>query len=121
MTTRTHVVVVIGAVVTLLIIFRLLRLQQLRSKYALLWLSVALLLVPIAVFPGMLEWTSDRLGIEVPSNALLFAACAFLFAISVHFSWEMSRLEMRTRILAEEVALLRTQLAPHPEPTESSE
>lgn len=113
MSTRTHVIVVVGALVTLLLIFRLVRLQQLRSKYALLWLVIALALVPIAVFPGLLEWTSDRLGIEVPANALLFAACAFLFAVAVHYSWEISRLETRTRLLAEEVALLRAHLRAH--------
>jgi hypothetical protein len=112
MSTRTHFIVVVGALVTLAVIFRLVRVQQLRSKYALLWLVIALALVPIAVFPGLLEWTSDRLGIEVPANTLLFAACAFLFAVAVHYSWEISRLETRTRLLAEEVALLRTQLGP---------
>lgn len=118
MSTRTHIVVVIAAVGTLLVIFRLLRLQQLRSKYALLWLGVALALLPIALFPSLLEWWSDRLGIAVPSNALLFAACAFLFGISVHFSWEMSRLESRTRVLAEEIALLRARLETMPETAE---
>lgn len=121
MSTRTHIVVVVAAVGTLLIIFRLLRLQQLRSKYALLWLAVALALLPIAVFPSLLEWVSDRLGIEVPSNAFLFAACAFLFAISVHFSWEMSRLEARTRVLAEEIALLRASTQDNPDRTEAAE
>lgn len=117
MSTRTHVIVIVGALVTLVVIFRLVRLQQLRSKYALLWLVIALALVPIAVFPGLLEWTSDRLGIEVPANALLFAACAFLFAVAVHYSWEISRLETRTRLLAEEVALLRARLGPTLGPT----
>lgn len=118
MSGRTHIIVIVGAIISLLLIFRLVRLQQLRSKYALLWLATAVLLVPIAAFPGVLEWMSDRLGIEVPSNALLFAASAFLFAISVHFSWEMSRLEMRTRILAEEVALLRARLGPELDATQ---
>ena len=39
------------------------------------------------------------------------AAVAFLFVLTVHFSWELSRLEERTRTLAEEVALLRDELA----------
>jgi len=30
-----------------------------------------------------------------------------LFVVVVHFSWELSRLQERTQILAQEVALLR--------------
>jgi hypothetical protein len=40
---------------------------------------------------------------------LLFAV-GFLFVVVVHYSWELSRLENRTRTLAEELALLRAQL-----------
>jgi hypothetical protein len=110
MSDRAHVVVIVAAVVTLGVIFRLVRLQQLRSKYALLWLSIALLLLPIAAWPGMLEWISDRIGVGYPPTTLLLFACGFLFAVVVHFSWELSRLEMRSRTLAEEVALLRARI-----------
>lgn len=111
MSTRAHVVVIVATAITIGVIFRLVRLQQLRSKYALLWLTIALALVPLAVWPGGLDWLSDRLGIAYAPTTLLLAACAFLFAVAVHFSWELSRLEARTRVLAEEVALLRARAA----------
>ena len=41
---------------------------------------------------------------------MFFAAIVFLFFVVVHFSWELSRLEERSRSLAEEVALLRAEL-----------
>jgi hypothetical protein len=109
--TRAHVVVIVATAITIAVIFRLVRLQQLRSKYALLWLTIALALVPLAVWPGGLDWLSDRLGIAYAPTTLLLAACAFLFAVAVHFSWELSRLESRTRVLAEEIALLRARAA----------
>jgi hypothetical protein len=34
-------------------------------------------------------------------------AIVFLLIVVMHFSWELSRLEERTRTLAEEIALLR--------------
>jgi Uncharacterized conserved protein (DUF2304) len=40
----------------------------------------------------------------------LLLAVGFLFLVVVHYSWELSRLENRTRTLAEELALLRTRL-----------
>ena len=48
---------------------------------------------------------------------IAFGAIAFLFVVIVHFSYELSRLEDRTRTLAEELALLRAETQePDPEP-----
>ena len=47
MTTRAHVLVIVAAVVAGLYVLRLIRLHQLRSKYALLWLTIGVLLVPV--------------------------------------------------------------------------
>ena len=110
MTTRTHVLVLILTIGTLVFIVRLLRRRELRSKYALLWLTIGALLLPLAAFPDLLETVADWLGIQYAPAAFLFLATGFLFFVVVHFSWELSRLEGRIRTLAEDVALLRTEL-----------
>ncbi len=92
-------------------VLHLMRSGRLRAKYAMLWSTVGAGLVILAAFPGLLDWTAGRLGIYYPPAAFLMAAVAFLFVLTVHFSWELSRLEERTRTLAEEVALLRDDLA----------
>ena len=92
---------------TAVFILRLVRLRQLRSKYALLWLTIGVLMLPFAAFPGMLETLSDWVGVDYPPAMFLLLATGFLFLVVVHFSWELSRLESRTRTLAEEIALLR--------------
>jgi len=109
MTTRAHIVVAVVAAVAVAIIGRMVNRQQLRSKYALLWLVVAVALLPLAVAPQMLDWAGARLGILYSPAAFLLLATGFLFAVVVHYSWELSRLEVRTRLLAEEVALLRAR------------
>jgi len=106
MTTRFHVIAIILAMVTLVVIARLVRRGGLRSKYALLWLTIATLLVPLAVFPGLLDSYARAIGIHYPPTALLLTAVAVLFAVAFHVSWELSRTEVRLRRLAEEVALL---------------
>ncbi len=110
MTTRTHVLVLILTIGTLVFIVRLLRRRELRSKYALLWLTIGALLLPLAAVPDLLETVADWLGIQYAPAAFLFLATGFLFFVVVHFSWELSRLEGRIRTLAEDVALLRTEL-----------
>ena len=46
----------------------------------------------------------------MPSNLLFFPASMLLLVISIQLSYELGRLEERTRTLAEEVALLRLRL-----------
>jgi hypothetical protein len=40
----------------------------------------------------------------------MLLALSFLLVLVLHFSWELSRLEDRTRALAEEYALLRGEI-----------
>lgn len=111
MTVRAHVLVVIATAIAVVAILRLLYLRQLRSKYALLWLSIVVLLLPLAAFPTLSQTLADLAGVAYGTTAFLLLGVGFLFLVVVHFSWELSRLEMRSRCLAEEVALLRTELA----------
>ena len=57
-------------------------------------------------FPVLLNKVADVVGVKDPPNLLLFAAALLLLLVCVHLSWEASRLEEKTRTLAEEVALL---------------
>ena len=101
---------IVGSVTTLVLLFELLRRKHLREKYAILWIVVALFTLVVAVFPQTLYWLSSLIGVAVPANLLFFMASMLLLGISVHHSYELGRLEDRTRTLAEEVALLRLQV-----------
>jgi hypothetical protein len=108
---RTNLILgVVGSLTTLVLLFELLRRKHLREKYAILWAAVAVMTLLVAAFPQLLFWMSDLLGVEVPANLLFFVASLVLLGISVHHSYELGRLEDRTRTLAEEVALLRLRL-----------
>jgi len=53
---------------------------------------------------------SDLFGISYPPATFMLLALSFLLILVLHFSWELSRLEDRTRSLAEEHALLRQEV-----------
>lgn len=91
-------------------ILELLRRRQLREKYAILWLAVGLVVVPLGFFPRLLDSVAGRLGVVSGVSLVLFLGFAFLLLVCIHLSWEASRLEEETRRLAEEVALIRTEL-----------
>jgi hypothetical protein len=107
---EAHILIIVATLLTAWFIFRLVRARQLRSKYALLWLVIGLMLLPLAAVPGVLNTVSEWLGVFYSPTIFLLFAVGFLFLVVVHYSWELSRLENRTRTLAEELALLRAQL-----------
>lgn len=110
MTTRAHITVLVLSIATLLFILRLVRRDRLRAKYSVLWVSLGAILAVVAAAPVLLDGISDLLGIKTPVYTFLLMAITFLLVLSLHFSWELSRLEDRTRTLAEEVALLREEV-----------
>jgi hypothetical protein len=101
---------IVGSITTLVLLFELLRRKHLREKYAILWVVVAVMTLLVAAFPQIIYWASDLVGVAVPANLLFFVASMVLLGISVHHSYELGRLEDRSRILAEEVALLRLRI-----------
>ena len=111
MTDNNYVIALIGSVLILGAIVELLRRRQLKEKYAVLWLLVGLVLVVFTAFPALLERIAHALGVAVPTNLLFFVAILFLVGVVLHLSWEASRLENETRKLAEDVAILRLDVA----------
>lgn len=101
---------VIAAVLTFVFVFWMLRRGSLQEKYAVLWLGVSGIALMLAIFPSVLRWITDGLGIETPSNLLFFATIVLLILVSVQLSYELSRHEARIRRLAEEVALLGSEI-----------
>jgi hypothetical protein len=88
----------------------LLRRRQLREKYALLWLGVLLIIIPLSLFPRLLDNLAELLGVVSGVSLVLFLGIVFLLLVAVHLSWEVSRLEEETRTLAEDLALLRAEI-----------
>jgi hypothetical protein len=100
----------LGSVVTLVVLFEMLRRQRLREKYAVFWAIVAVVTLLVAAFPVILDRAASAAGVAVPANLLFFGASMLLMVISVQHSSELGRLEERSRTLAEELALLRMEL-----------
>ena len=106
---RAHVVVIGVVVIGAWFLMRMLRRRQLRGKYTLLWMFVGLAVLVLAAFPSLLDRAARWLRVYDSPNLLFLLAIAFLLLVCVYFSWELSRLEERSRILAEELALLRSE------------
>ena len=105
-----HWVGLAAAVGLLVVVLELLRRGILRERFAILWLVVSGLLVIVAAFPDLLRTAATALGFELPSNMLFFIAILFLLLVCIQLTYEVSRLEARTRRLVEDLALLTTAM-----------
>jgi hypothetical protein len=110
MSLRSHVSLAILVAIAIVGIIVLVRRRHLKAKYSLLWLSLGAVMVVIAAVPGLLDWTAERLGIWYQPTLLILLGLALLLLIVVHFSYELTRSENRTRELAEQLALLRLRV-----------
>lgn len=107
---RLNMVTALAGLLVLGVIVELLRRRRLREKYAMLWLAVGIVVLPLAFFPRLLDGAAAMLGVASGVSLVLFLGFLFLLLVCVHLSWEVSQLEEETRTLAEEFALLRTEI-----------
>lgn len=101
--------IVLAAGIVALVLWMLLT-RRLREKYAALWLVIAVAVLVVAAFPGLLEGLTALLGVQLPSNLLFATAILLLLGVALHLSWELSHAEDEIRRLAEETAILRLRV-----------
>ncbi|MQY07176.1 DUF2304 domain-containing protein [Actinomadura macrotermitis] len=103
----------LGAAISMLVIFEMLRRRRLREKYAVVWVLVAVAIAVLAIFPEVLVFAARVTGVQVPANLLFFGASLVLLTVNVQLSSEVSRLEEKVRTLAESVGLERLERLEH--------
>lgn len=112
MSTGGHVLILLLTFISLAFIVRLVRRNKLPSRYALLWLTIGAVIAVLATFPSLLDRVSAWLGIAYAPGTFFLGAITLLLLIVVHFSWDLARLDARTRFLAQELAVLRADPPP---------
>ena len=105
MSVATYILGILAAVITLVVVIEMLRRRRLRERHAVWWLIAGVLALIIGVFPQVLVWASGLVGIEIPTNLIFFISLFILFLVNIQHSAELTRLEDKVRVLAEESAL----------------
>ena len=81
--------------------------QRMKERYAALWLIIGTTIIVLGVFPNLLNGVAHFVGVALPVNLLFLLSILLLMGVSIHLTLELSRLSEKTRILAEEVAILK--------------
>jgi hypothetical protein len=110
MTGFSYLLGIVSALMVLVIVIEMLRKRKLRERHALWWLIAGIIALVAAIAPATLEWLASILGISVPTNLAFFISIIVLFLVGLQHSSELTSLEEKSRILAEETALLKDKV-----------
>jgi len=107
---RIQILTMLMGVVLLLVIFQLIRKNRLLEQYSLLWIASAVLLFVMAAWRNLLEKISHLIGIYYPPSALFVLAIFCGMVIALHFSVVISKLTKENNTIAQELAILKTEI-----------
>lgn len=88
----------------------MIRRRKLLEEYAMLWLGTSLVLAVTAIFPQIPFWLNQLLGINY-LTLIILACFLFLAMIVLHYATAISRDVEHIRQLAQQVALLKEEMA----------
>lgn len=91
-------------------ILYLLKKQKITIKYALIWIVIFFLLFIALIIPGFMDWITNKLGFQTPSNMVLSLLSGALIVISISLTVALSAHEKKIRLLIQEVSLLKKEV-----------
>ncbi len=108
--TKAQIIALIATIAIFVFILELVRRRRLVERYALLWMSAAIVLLVLSIWTDGLEVLADAMGIQEAANAIFILAFGVAFLLLLNFSVATSRLSEETKILAQETARLEQEL-----------
>lgn len=109
MNIKIQIIVAGFIILALAYIVNMIRKKALELRYALAWIGVGIGVLILDIFPGLMEVISKILGIADPVNMLFFLGFCFSLIIIFVLTVAISRMSIRMKQLAQEVALYNTE------------
>ena len=107
---RIQVLAILAGVLLFLFIVELIRAGRLKEGYALVWLSIAIVTLAFALYPGLLANLAALVGISYAPSAFLLVLVSGSYLLSIHFALLLHRYDQRIRRLAQEHAMLKEEV-----------
>ncbi|GCA66082.1 hypothetical protein KGMB01110_05180 [Mediterraneibacter butyricigenes] len=110
MNIKIQIVVAVIIIFALSWIINMVKQRKLELRYALAWLGVGVGIFILNCFPMLITRLAHLVGVASPTNMLFF--CGFLFALTIIFilTVAVSRMSIRIKNLAQQVAFLEKKV-----------
>ncbi len=108
---------IVMAVLVVFIIIHNVNRKRLRIQYSFVWLLIALALLAVAFFPGIVTWLCGIMSIETPVNLIyllgIFALLLITFYQTLVISRQADRITRLTQIVSVEKFLSEREKKEH--------
>ena len=84
---------------------------RLREEYSPIWILVSTGMLVVTASLEILRQLTEAIGAWTPSSTLFFFGLLFLLILSLNYAVRLSGMSLQIKLLAQEVALLRQQVA----------
>jgi hypothetical protein len=105
LTSQTRILAAVIAVAFMLMILELIRRNRLQERFSVVWFVAGLGMLAGAIFPGLLGFVADAMGVRDTNVALFSIILLLLLGLALNFSVIMSRQAAQITRLAQERAL----------------
>lgn len=110
MSVKLQIILIICLICSVLYIVNLLRKKKMDFRHALEWLFVIVCVLIVTIFPKLLDWLSDLVGIASSMNMLFFWGFCFSVFIIFSLSVTIGQLTEKVKRLSQEIAIIRKDL-----------
>ena len=111
MSVSLRVALLLGILIYVLIILRYLKQRKISLRRSILWFALALVLLIMDLFPGLVDLMARLMGVALPVNAVYIVLFFFLLTVSFSLSSAVTRQQDRIKALTQRLALLEDTLA----------
>lgn len=105
LTSQTRILAAVLALGFMLMILELIRRDRLQERFSVVWFVAGLGMLAGAIFPGVLGFVADAMGVRDTNVALFSIILLLLLGLALNFSVIMSRQAAQITRLAQERAL----------------
>ena len=110
MEVKLQIIIALVVVIGILYIVSLIRRNRLELKYALSWLIIAVLVLVLDGFPGLMENLAELLGIASPVNMMFFLGFLFSLVIILTLTVAVSIAAGSVKRLNQKIALMEKRI-----------
>ncbi len=107
---KLQVVMLIAIIVYFGILIMLLKRNRLLLKYTLLWFASGIAMLVMTLFPGILTWLANLVGVYTPVNMLFAVLCFCGIMLMVALTSIVSAQNEKIKRLVQQVAILDEEL-----------
>lgn len=105
-----RIVLIAAILIYFVVILKFLKDKALTLKYSLLWMFCGVVMLVMVVFPKLLYFLSNLVGIASPMNGLFAFCIAFIIMILMSITSIVSRQNRKLRTLIQESAILEKRI-----------